>query len=119
MDWKFWRHKKDQTTDGIAPVSKLSGPKELPQAVGQHLVTNQKQDPDWIWSLRCVVRRHPENKHVFDFRVFSPNQAGSQGIRVADYTSLDHHADMILFEGWFDKLTNQVKLQKRAPSLAA
>lgn len=119
MDWKFWKQKQSAPDNNNVPKSKLSGPKELPQPIGQYLVTQEKRDPDWAWSLKCVLRPHPEKKSRFDCRVFDPAKAGMYGIRIVNYTSLDDHPELILFQGWFDKETNQVKPQKETPDLAA
>lgn len=119
MEWKFWRRNKTDIPGPGAHGAKLPGPKELPQAIGQYLVTTGKQDPDWIWSLRCVVRLREGNKSVVDFRVFSPVQAGTRGVRITHFLSLDDLPELILFQGVLDKASNQVKLHKGAPDLAA
>lgn len=111
MDWKFWKQKQSAQDGSDVPKSKLPGPRELPQPIGQYLVTQEKKDPDWTWSLKCVLRPHPEKKSRFDCRVFDPSKAGMYGIRIVNYTSLDDHPELILFQGWFDKETNQVKPQ--------
>jgi hypothetical protein len=119
MEWKFWRRDQTAQTSGRAQKLKLHGPKELPQTIGQYLVTREKMDPDLVWSLKCVLRPHADHKSISDCRIFSPSQVDMQDIRIIDYTSLDDHADLILFHGWFDSQTNQVKLQKGVPDLAA
>ena len=57
MNWKFWEKKGEGTQ-----VKKLPRPKELPSSVGRFLMVNLKQDPDWVWSLRCVVRQREGKK---------------------------------------------------------
>ena len=88
-------------------------PKEMPQIVGQHLVVDLQEDPDWVWELKCVLRPRIESKHAFDFRIFDPAEAASKGVNVKDYHSLDEHPEMILFEGWFDKQLMKVHLQEK------
>jgi hypothetical protein len=34
-------------------------------------------------------------------------------IRIVNYITLDDHPELILFQGWFDKETNEVQLQKK------
>ena len=119
MDWKFWRNKQAGPDASNAPKIKMSGPKELPEVIGIYLVTNGKRDPDWVWSLKCLLRRHPDNKSSYDFRIFNPIQMGIETICIKDYTSLDNHPELILFHGSFDKRTNQVELKKEAPDLEA
>lgn len=102
MQWRFWKRKK---TDGgleNAPA-KLRGPKALPQQIGGYLVIHEKLDPDWVWSLKCVVRRYPERRSQYDFRVYDPDQVRRVGLNVANFHSLDDHADLILFQGNYNK----------------
>jgi len=104
----FWNRKKGEE-GGI----QLPGPKDLPQAVGAHLVTQEKKDPDWVWNLKGVVRP-AEKKKAFYCRVFNQAQAAQAGVKVKDWTSLDEHSDLILWEGYFDKETNTVRREKYA-----
>jgi hypothetical protein len=115
MDWKFWR-KRHLAIDGSnAPKIKMSGPKELPDALGIYLVTHEKRDPDWTWSLRCMLRRQPDKQSSYDFRVFNPIQEGIETIYIKDFSSLDHHPEFILFQGSYDKRTCKVELKETDP----
>jgi hypothetical protein len=104
----FW--KRGNTKEGEL---KLPGPKGLPQLVGSHLVVESKKDPDWVWNLKGVVRP-TEKKNVFYCRVFSEAQAAQAGVKVKDWSSLDEHSDLIIWEGYFDKETNTVRREKFA-----
>ena len=104
----FW--KRGKTKEGEEP---LPGPKDLPSSVGSHMVVQEKQDPDWVWKLKGVVRPAGKEK-AFYCRVFSEAQAGKAGVKVRDWTSLDEHSDLILWEGYFDKKTNTVRREKYA-----
>ncbi len=102
MQWKFW--KKRTSESGTAGTdSKMPGPKQLPQQIGGYLVMKKKLDPDWVWSLRCVVRRYPQRKKQFDFRVFDPVEIRNRGLHIANFTSLDAHPELILFQGFYNK----------------
>ncbi len=94
-------------------VEKLSGPKEVPMPVSRDIVVQLKKDPDWVWSLRAVVRKNPTGKKVFDVRVFSEKTAAEKKAKVRDYTSLDEHPELILFEGWFDKESSETHIVER------
>jgi len=104
----FWNRKKPEE-GGI----QLPGPKDLPQLVGAHLVVEEKKDPDWVWSLKGVVRP-TEKKKAFYCRVFSQAQAAQAGVKVKDWTSLDNQSALILWEGYFDQETNTVRGEKFA-----
>ncbi|HUT69715.1 MAG TPA: hypothetical protein VMW89_03485 [Desulfatiglandales bacterium] len=97
-----------------AELDKLPRPKDLPQLVGQYLIVQLKMDPDWVWDLKAVVRKRPEGKSSYNLRVFDKYQATLRKVEVKDYTSLDGHPDLILYEGWFDKVTNRVQLEEKS-----
>ena len=111
MNWKFWEKDKSTATSGgvgeKANPQKLSKPKSLPPQIGQHLVAQLKQDPDWVWSLKYVSRSRPDSKYISDFRVFNDFQARDAKVSVKSYASLDDNRGLILFEGWFNKSTNK------------
>lgn len=114
MNWKFWQKNTGNTSQG------LPKPKDLPEAVGRHLVVDLKMEPDWIWSLKAVMRRHEtENRDVRDIRIFSPTQTDGAGVSVRNYLSLDDYPDLILYEGWVNTKTNQLKLVEKTEEEAA
>ena len=103
----FWKRK--ETKEGEV---KLPGPKNIPDVVGRHMVVAEKKDPDWVWKLKGVVR--PAEKKAFYCRVFDEAQAAQAGVKVKDWTSLDGHPDLILWEGYFDKETITARREKFA-----
>ena len=117
MFLKFW--KKSQSTK--AREDKLPGMKDIPELVGRQLIVELKQDPDWVWHLKGVVRRRSDNKESYDFRVFDLPQALAKEVKVRDYNSLNDHPALILFEGWFNKKLSKVHFEKKMeePSKAA
>lgn len=104
----FWK-KKTGTLE--TKVSKLKGPKFIPDIVGGHLVTDFKQDPDVVWKLRAVMRQRGESKSALDVRVFDDVEAATKNIKIENYDSFDAHPELILYEGWFDKEFIQVELE--------
>lgn len=109
MSWKFWEENSAGAKD-----QKLPGPKGLPHPVGRTMVVEKGENPDWVWSLKSVERPTEGKKDCFDVRVFDTNAADKKGISVRDYTSLDKASDLILYEGWYDKKSNQAVLEKGA-----
>jgi len=107
----FWGRK--QVKEGEV---KLPGPKTIHHLPGRHMVTEEHKDPNWVWNLKQVVR--PAGKKAFYCRIFSEGQAAQAGVKVKDWTTLDDHPDLILWEGYFDEKTNIVKCEKfcKAPS---
>jgi len=108
----FWK-KKPAGEPSKPKAEKLPGPKDIPQAVGGYLVTQLKQNPDWVWTLKTVVRPRPDGKDRFDFRVFDQAQVAAKKVTVKDYNSLDEHPNLILYEGWFDKKSMRVEIEDK------
>jgi hypothetical protein len=102
----FW--KREKTKEGEV---KLPGPKGIPDLAGRHMVVEEKKDPNWVWNLKGVVRPSGK-KEAFYCRVFSEAQVAQAGVNVKDWTSLDDHPDLILWEGYFDKETNTVRPER-------
>jgi hypothetical protein len=96
---------------GFSPVQeKLPGPKAMPDDVGRTLVVDHKQDPNWVWSLKAVVKP-TEEKGAFLVRVFDERIASSKGMQVKDFNSFNEHPELILFDGWFNKKTHAAQLK--------
>jgi hypothetical protein len=115
MGWKFW----GKNTGGSEKTPKLSGPKDLPDAVGRQLVVDMELDPDWVWSLKAVVRRREDTRHVREVRVFDPTRALAAGVRVKNFDSLDENPGQILYAGWFNTDTGEVALAPGSSDKAA
>jgi hypothetical protein len=112
MNWKFWKKQNHLESSAGTKEAKLTRPKELPDRVGRHLVTQLKEDPDWVWSLKCTLRLRSVEKNVFEIRIFNPATAEREGVSVVDFNSLDDYPELILFSGSFNKNTGSVQLEK-------
>jgi hypothetical protein len=108
MSWRFWERGK---TEKEGP--RLRGPRNLPPPVGRVLVVEGGENPDWVWKLKCLERPGNGEEGLYNVRIFDENSAGKRKISVRDYTSLDSAPELILFEGWFNKKTNDAKLEKK------
>jgi hypothetical protein len=115
MNWKFW---EKSGAENSAKVKKLNKPKELPEAVGRKLVVGLQIDPDEAWSLRYVGRPSETKPGIQDFRLFNPEHAHLARLTVKDWTSLDDHQELILYEGQFDRSTKLVELWPKSKSAA-
>ena len=92
---------------------RLPGPKSIPDEVGQQLVVTHKENPDWVWTLKSVSKPDGAGKDVFHIRVFADSMAVAAKVAVKDYTTLDGHPGLILYEGVFDKKVKKAKLERR------
>lgn len=106
MNWKFW---EKNNADG---TSKLPGPKDILPQIGMQLVTVLKKDPDWVWKLKVCFRPNAGGNGLEDLRVFDPRQASMAKLSVRDFSTLDEHRDLILFDGTFNKKTKEVKIRE-------
>ncbi|RJX34979.1 MAG: hypothetical protein C4525_06010 [Desulfarculus sp.] len=95
---------------GAAEGGKDSKPRDLHAAVGRDLVTRYQQDPDWVWKLKQVMRPSDQGEHIYNFRVFDPNQTAEKRVSVRGYGSLDEHPELILFHGWLNKKNNDAQV---------
>jgi hypothetical protein len=116
-NWKLWEtaNKNDRRLN--LRSAKLPKPKDLPDRIGIHLVTQLKQDPDWVWTLKGVVRPTTE-KHNFEIRIFDPEEAFLSDIIVTDFNALEDFPELILFEGYFNKNTGWVDIKRTADKAA-
>jgi hypothetical protein len=108
----FWKKRPASEEPPKPKAEKLPKPKDVPELVGRYLVTQMGKDPDWVWKLKSVVRQRSKSKteDSFDVRVFDEAQAAAKKVIVKNYTSLDEHQDLILYEGWFDKKSMKVQI---------
>lgn len=107
----MWRGKKSGKEEG--KKEKLPGPREIPGIVQSHLTADKKRDPEWVRILRSAVRQSPKGERVFDIRIFDEAEAKAKKVEVKDYTSLDEHPDLTIYEGWFDEASKRVELEEK------
>jgi len=112
MNWKFWNTKQQTEKFSGTKEIKLAKPKEIPDRVGRYLVTQLKEDPDWVWSLRGAQRPKADEKDMFEIRIFNPEDAARKGVIITNFNALDAHPDMILFTGWYKKNSDLVKIER-------
>ena len=113
----FWKKgaKTGETSD--KKVEKLPGPKGIPEIIGRYLITELKQNPDQVWNFKAVLRPQlDKGKSVFEFRVFDGAQVAVKKVVVKDYNSLDRYPELILYQGWFNKKTTQLKMEGKKPA---
>jgi hypothetical protein len=89
-------------------AGKLPGPRSIEELVGRELITTLHSDPDWMWQLRSVIRQRADGPHRFDFRVFDEAQLAAKKVKIKDYNSFDHYPELVLYQGWFDKVSMEV-----------
>ena len=103
-----WLSNRKQAQEG---EERFPGPEGIPIPVGSYMVVQMKKDPNWVWQLKGVVRPAGK-KESFYCRVFNNAEVAEAGLKLKDWTSLDGHPELILWEGYFDKETNTVRAEK-------
>ena len=102
----FWKRKA--TKDGEI---KLPRPSEIPDMAGRHMVLEMKKDADWVWKLKGVVRP-ADKKKAFYCRIFDEIETRKANVKMENWTSLDGHPELILWEGYFDNETYTARTEK-------
>lgn len=111
----FWKKKQTEVkaTEAEPKAEKLPEPRSIEELVGRQMVVDLKQNPDWVWQLRSVVRRREGGKHRFDFRVFDAAKVAAKGVKIKDYTSFENYPELVLYQGWFDKVSMEVHFEEK------
>jgi hypothetical protein len=102
----FWKQKSAK--DGEI---KFPGPKEIPDMAGRYMVMELKKEPDWVWQLKGVTRP-ADKKKAYYCRVFDETQTSKASVKVENWTSLDGHPELILWEGYCDDEAHTSRAEK-------
>jgi hypothetical protein len=103
--------KKDEVSE--PKTEKLPGPRGIPDFVGKYLTAEMKMDPSLVPIYKIVVRKRPQTERTFDCRVFDMAEVEASNTLIKDYTSLDTHQELIIYEGWFDEASKRVELETK------
>jgi hypothetical protein len=106
----FWSKKSAKEEE---KKEKMSGPQAIPGMVEKHLVAEKKMDANLVKLLKAVVRKSETGETAFNIRVFDLSEGLARKVEVKDYNSLDECQDLIIYEGWFDEGSKQVKLEEK------
>lgn len=97
----------------VKEEEKLSGPREIPGPVKTYLVAEWKVDPDLAKLLKAVLVKESAEGKTYNIRIFDESDAMAKNVQVKNYLSLDEHPDLIIYEGQFDEMLKQVKLEEK------
>jgi len=109
----LWKKKAVMEKPPQPKVEKLPEPRPIPGLVEKHLIAEYKMDPDLVKILKALVRRSPKAEKALDCRIFDESEAAAGKVQIKDYTSLDEHPELILYEGWFDEKSQHVELEEK------
>ena len=99
----FWKKKTDETVE--------KGPQAVPGIVQQNLINEKKVDPDFAPLLKAVIRRNGEAGNYI--RLFDESDAAARKVIVKNYTALDAHPEVVIYEGTYDEGSKKVDLTEK------
>ncbi len=106
----FWNKRSEKEA---AKEERLRGPQAIPGLVQQHLIAEKNMDAVLVQLLKDVVLKNATQENGWKIRIFDDSEAQAKKVEVKNYTSLDEHPDLIIYEGWFDERSKQVKLEEK------
>ncbi len=90
------------------------GPGEIPSWAHWHLTTTFEVPAGDLTALRSVQKTgFWDGKPVTFIRIYDP-RTSQEAWQVKDFTSLDQHPELILYEGYWEKESERVFLERRA-----
>lgn len=93
--------------------AKLKKPQNIPEPVQKYIVAEYKL-PDYLVALlKVVLRQSTAKENSFDIRIFDESDALARKIDVKDYTTLDEHPELVLYEGLYNEAAKKVELQEK------
>jgi hypothetical protein len=97
----------------VKDEAKLKKPQAIPEPVQKYIVAEYKL-PEYLAALlKAVLRKSPTGENTFDIRVFDESDASARKIDVKDYTTLDEHPELVLYEGLYNEAAKKVELQEK------
>lgn len=89
------------------------GPKDMPPLVYVHLMTAFEVPAENLTGLRSVLKTgFWDGKPVTFIRIYDPS-ASDEARQVKDFTFLDERPELILYEGYFEKDSDRVHLERK------
>lgn len=104
----LWWHKKR-----IPEVDELPEPKDIPPQLATYLIVQRKVASSIVWDLKAAQHPRPDNKDIYDIRLYHWKAPHQKHVSVKNYHSLDKHPELILYEGWWDKKQHVKYLEEK------
>ncbi len=91
---------------------KMPGPSAIPETVQKYLASDKKVDATLASLLRSVILRGSDGPSAYKIRIYDESDAIARKVDIKNYSSLDEHPDVILFEGSVNEVAKQVNLDE-------
>jgi hypothetical protein len=89
------------------------GPKDIPSWVYMYLVTTLKVPAENLTGLRSVQKMgFWDGKLVTFIRIYDP-LTSEEARQVKDFSSLDQHPELVLYEGYLEEGSDRVYLERK------
>ena len=89
-------------------------PGDIPLPVNMYMVTRLNIDPDHLSQLKCVQQvGFVGNAIALLFRIFDANTV-PPSVKIHNFTSLDQHPELIIYEGHIDLISESIHVSKRS-----
>ncbi|UCG54352.1 MAG: hypothetical protein JSV32_07120 [Dehalococcoidia bacterium] len=98
---------------GKGDKDELPKSKTIPAQLGSYMVVDMKVSPNIVWDLKVALLPRPDNKDVYDVRLYHWQEPYEKGITIKNYRSLEEYPEFILYEGWWDKKHNTKHLEEK------
>lgn len=87
------------------------GPRDIPPVINVFLIYTLKVPYDKLTGLRSVQKAgFWDGKPVTFIRIYNP-LTSEEASQVKDFTSLDQHPELIMYEGYWEKDSNHVFME--------
>ena len=92
---------------------KLKKPQAIPEPVQKYIAAEYKLPAELAALLKAVLRKNTTVENTFDIRIFDESDAMARKTNVNDYSTLDGHPELTLYEGSYSEAAKKVELQEK------
>ena len=90
--------------------------RRLPKPIQEYMKHRFLLLPEYLGLLRCFeFQGEVHDKQVRRISIFSPEGAREKQVSIKTREDLEKHPELLLFEGYVDKLGNAYAADRRAP----
>ncbi len=101
----FW--KKKSTDDGVIETP----PKSAPGVVQQYLIHQKKVDPEFAPLFKSVSKKNGGS--AYSIRIFDESDAAAKKVLVKNFSDLNSHPELVIYEGSYDEVAKKVELEEK------
>ena len=92
---------------------KLRKPQTVPEPVQKYLINEMKLPSHLAPLFKAAMGKKTSGEDAYSIRIFDESEADARKVKVNDYTTLDAHPELILYEGIYDQVSKKVELEEK------